>query len=96
MGGYIFQSAESKRSISLTRGSARFRYIPAAGRFLIVCTFMEDAIRIITQWNDQLLYLKDYRHSKIPTFYSAFRNTFTMVVLIFCQYRGVSRIHFFS
>ena len=24
---------------------------------------MEDAIRIITQWNDQLLYLHDYRHS---------------------------------
>lgn len=28
---------------------------------------MEDAIRIMTQWNDQLLYLKDYRHSKILT-----------------------------
>ena len=28
---------------------------------------MEDAIRIMTQWNDQLLYLKDYRHSKIYT-----------------------------
>ena len=39
------------------------RYIPAVGRFLIVCTFIEDAIRIMTQWNDQLLYLHDYRHS---------------------------------
>ena len=41
-------------------------YIPAVGRFLIVCTFIEDAIRIMTQWSDQLLYLHDYRHSTIP------------------------------
>jgi len=37
-------------------------YLPAIGRFLIVVTFLEDALRIITQWNDQLLYLQDYRH----------------------------------
>ncbi|KAF2761673.1 SURF4-domain-containing protein [Pseudovirgaria hyperparasitica] len=36
-------------------------YLPAIGRFLIVVTFLEDALRIITQWNDQLIYLKDYR-----------------------------------
>lgn len=32
------------------------------GRFLIVVTFLEDAIRIMTQWRDQLTYLHDYRH----------------------------------
>ncbi|EGO52491.1 hypothetical protein NEUTE1DRAFT_118802 [Neurospora tetrasperma FGSC 2508] len=37
-------------------------YLPAIGRFLIVVTFIEDALRIMTQWNDQLLYLHDYRH----------------------------------
>jgi len=37
-------------------------YLPAIGRFLIVVTFLEDALRIITQWNDQLTYLHDYRH----------------------------------
>lgn len=37
-------------------------YVPAIGRFLIVVTFIEDAIRIITQWTDQLVYLRDYRH----------------------------------
>ncbi|KAF1814356.1 SURF4-domain-containing protein [Eremomyces bilateralis CBS 781.70] len=37
-------------------------YMPAIGRFLIVVTFLEDALRIITQWNDQLTYLRDYRH----------------------------------
>ncbi|KAL2114464.1 hypothetical protein VUR80DRAFT_7152 [Thermomyces stellatus] len=36
-------------------------FLPAIGRFLIVSTFLEDSIRIPTQWNDQLLYLRDYR-----------------------------------
>lgn len=45
------------------------RYLPAIGRFLIVVTFLEDALRIITQWSDQLLYLHDYRHSMIPLYY---------------------------
>ncbi|KAI9857427.1 MAG: hypothetical protein M1824_004835 [Vezdaea acicularis] len=40
-------------------------YLPAIGRFLIVVTFLEDALRIITQWSDQLTYLHDYR--KIPS-----------------------------
>lgn len=39
------------------------RYLPAIGRFLIVVTFLEDALRILTQWNDQLVYLHDFRHS---------------------------------
>ncbi|EGP91855.1 unnamed protein product [Zymoseptoria tritici ST99CH_1A5] len=37
-------------------------YLPAIGRFLIVVTFIEDAIRILTQWGDQLEYLHQYRH----------------------------------
>jgi len=37
-------------------------YLPLIGRFLIVVTFLEDALRIMTQWNDQLTYLHDYRH----------------------------------
>jgi len=43
-------------------------YMPAVGRFLIVVTFLEDALRIMTQWNDQLVYLHDYRHSKLEDF----------------------------
>jgi uncharacterized membrane protein YphA (DoxX/SURF4 family) len=39
-------------------------YLPAIGRFLIVVTFLEDALRIITQWSEQLSYLHDYR--RIP------------------------------
>ena len=33
-------------------------YLPSIGRFLIVVTFLEDALRIITQWSDQLWYLQ--------------------------------------
>lgn len=32
-------------------------YLPAIGRFLIVVTFLEDALRIVTQWSDQIWYL---------------------------------------
>lgn len=42
-----------------------FRYLPAIGRFLIVVTFIEDSLRILTQWSDQLLYLRDFRKSKL-------------------------------
>lgn len=42
-------------------------YLPALGRFLIVVTFYEDALRIMTQWSDQTLYLHRYRH--IPLFF---------------------------
>ncbi|KAK5190710.1 ER-derived vesicles protein erv29 [Exophiala xenobiotica] len=45
-----------------TMGEPLRPYLPAIGRFLIVVTFIEDALRIITQWNDQLTYLRDFRH----------------------------------
>ncbi|KAN0069916.1 SURF4 family domain containing protein [Elaphomyces granulatus] len=56
-------------------------YLPAIGRFLIVVTFLEDALRIVTQWNDQLLYLREYR--KIPwgiTHVFLVANIITMIV----------------
>ena len=33
-------------------------HLPAIGRFLIVITFLEDSLRIVTQWSDQLWYLQ--------------------------------------
>ncbi|EXJ71683.1 uncharacterized protein Z519_03609 [Cladophialophora bantiana CBS 173.52] len=45
-----------------TMGEPLKPYLPAIGRFLIVVTFIEDAVRIVTQWNDQLIYLRDFRH----------------------------------
>lgn len=37
-------------------------HLPALGRFLIVVTFLEDALRIVTQWSDQKYYLQKHRH----------------------------------
>jgi len=37
-------------------------HLPAIGRFLIVVTFLEDSLRILTQWGDQLWYLQRHRH----------------------------------
>jgi len=37
-------------------------YLPALGRFLIVVTFLEDTLRIMTQWSDQIYYLQRHRH----------------------------------
>lgn len=37
-------------------------YVPIIARFLIVVTFLEDAVRILTQWGDQLWYLQKHRH----------------------------------
>ncbi|KAJ8146248.1 hypothetical protein OY671_000711 [Metschnikowia pulcherrima] len=36
-------------------------YVPAIGRLFIVATFYEDAIRIFTQWSEQVYYLHVYR-----------------------------------
>ncbi|SAM84427.1 related to surfeit locus protein 4 [Ustilago bromivora] len=36
-------------------------HLPALGRFLIVVTFLEDALRIMTQWMDQKYYLQRHR-----------------------------------
>lgn len=35
-------------------------HLPAIGRFMIIVTFLEDALRIITQWSDQIWYLQRY------------------------------------
>jgi len=36
-------------------------HLPAIGRFMIVVTFLEDALRILTQWSDQIWYLQQHR-----------------------------------
>ncbi|ODV80605.1 SURF4-domain-containing protein [Suhomyces tanzawaensis NRRL Y-17324] len=37
-------------------------YVPAIGRAFIVATFLEDSLRIISQWSEQVYYLHNYRH----------------------------------
>ncbi|KKA28745.1 hypothetical protein TD95_003285 [Thielaviopsis punctulata] len=58
-------------------------FLPAIGRFLIVVTFLEDSLRIITQWNDQVLYLHDFR--KIPWFFTHVFLILNVVAMLSCS-----------
>ncbi|KAF8420828.1 SURF4 family-domain-containing protein [Tirmania nivea] len=58
-------------------------YLPAIGRFLIVVTFLEDAVRIMSQWSDQLMYLNDYR--KIPSGLTHLFLFFNVVAMLSCS-----------
>ncbi|KAI5303137.1 hypothetical protein KEM56_007868 [Ascosphaera pollenicola] len=66
-------------------------YLPAVGRFLIVVTFIEDALRIITQWSDQLLYLSDYRG--IPWGISHFFLIANVIIMFTCSVLVIARKH---
>ncbi|KAK5035299.1 ER-derived vesicles protein erv29 [Exophiala sideris] len=72
-----------------TLGEPLKPYLPAIGRFLIVVTFIEDAIRIITQWNDQLTYLSDFRH--IPWGITHLFLIFNVVVMSVCSVLVIMR-----
>ncbi|EMR10422.1 hypothetical protein PNEG_01138 [Pneumocystis murina B123] len=52
-------------------------YVPALGRFLIIGTFMEDSVRILTQMRDQLYYLEVHRH-----FYRGLSHAFLIINVI--------------
>lgn len=58
-------------------------FLPAIGRFLIVSTFLEDSIRIPTQWNDQLLYLHDYRG--IPNYVTHLFLLVNVIAMLVCS-----------
>jgi uncharacterized membrane protein YphA (DoxX/SURF4 family) len=66
-------------------------YLPAIGRFLIVVTFLEDALRIITQWRDQLTYLHDYRH--IPTGLTHLFLIVNVIAMTACSFMVIARKH---
>ncbi|KAF2271408.1 SURF4-domain-containing protein [Westerdykella ornata] len=66
-------------------------YLPAVGRFLIVVTFLEDALRIITQWKDQLTYLRDYRH--IPTGITHLFLIVNVIAMTVCSVQIITRKH---
>ncbi|KAM0329836.1 hypothetical protein ACHAQA_004000 [Verticillium albo-atrum] len=66
-------------------------YLPAIGRFLIVVTFLEDALRIVTQWSDQLLYLNDYRH--IPSGITHLFLITNVLAMIACSVLVIIRKH---
>ncbi|KAF3906865.1 hypothetical protein ABW21_db0205533 [Orbilia brochopaga] len=66
-------------------------YLPAIGRFLIVATFLEDAIRILTQWSEQLKYLSDYRH--IPWGFTHLFLLGNVITMVICSVLVIARKH---
>jgi hypothetical protein len=48
--------------------------IPTIARFLLVITWIEDSLRIMTQWQDQVHYIE---------IYGGYSNTFSSLILIF-------------
>ncbi|KAK8055552.1 hypothetical protein PG993_000779 [Apiospora rasikravindrae] len=66
-------------------------YLPVIGRFLIVVTFLEDALRILTQWNDQLLYLHDYR--KFPSGLNHIFLLVNVLTMVACATMVIIRKH---
>ncbi|KAI8954165.1 SURF4 family-domain-containing protein [Xylaria longipes] len=66
-------------------------YLPAIGRFLIVVTFLEDALRIITQWSDQLVYLNSYRH--IPSGLTHLFLIINVMAMVSCSTLVIIRKH---
>ncbi|TIA84322.1 hypothetical protein E3P77_00060 [Wallemia ichthyophaga] len=66
-------------------------YLPAFGRFLIVVTFIEDALRILTQWKDQMWYLQRHRHFFWILAFSFL--VINVVVMLACSFLVVRRQH---
>ncbi|KAF9185176.1 hypothetical protein BGZ51_006590 [Haplosporangium sp. Z 767] len=66
-------------------------YIPAIARFLIVVTFLEDALRIMTQFSDQLYYLQ--RHRGFPWGLSHFFLIFNVLTMLSCSTMVIARKH---
>ncbi|PNY27825.1 Surfeit locus protein 4-like protein [Tolypocladium capitatum] len=66
-------------------------YLPAIGRFLIVVTFLEDALRMITQWREQLQYLHEYRH--IPSFITHIFLIANIIAMASCSVLVIARKH---
>ncbi|KAL1973533.1 hypothetical protein VTN31DRAFT_6168 [Thermomyces dupontii] len=64
-------------------------YVPAIGRFLIVVTFLEDSLRIITQWSDQLYFLRTYRH--IPWGITHLFLIFNVITMLVCSFLVITR-----
>ncbi|KAI1908618.1 ER-derived vesicles protein erv29 [Ophidiomyces ophidiicola] len=66
-------------------------YLPAIGRFLIVVTFLEDSLRILTQWGDQLSYLHEFRH--FPRGVSHIFLILNVIAMLICSVLVIARKH---
>jgi uncharacterized membrane protein YphA (DoxX/SURF4 family) len=57
------KSFSNRAEITLNKAAAPLKpHLSHIGRFLLVVTFMEDCIRILMQWSDQIRFMNYYRH----------------------------------
>ncbi|KAI9307448.1 SURF4 family-domain-containing protein [Cunninghamella echinulata] len=66
-------------------------YIPLIARFLIVATFLEDALRIITQWEDQIFYMEQSRG--FPSFLSHLFLGANIIAMLVCSVLVIAKKH---
>ncbi|KAI8324207.1 SURF4-domain-containing protein, partial [Martensiomyces pterosporus] len=64
-------------------------YIPWVARTLLVSTFIEDAVRIVVQWQNQLFFLQAYRG--FPWGISHFFLLLNVVTMLACSGLAISR-----
>lgn len=84
-GGFLQQAHEVAERIDNmlgTIGGPIKPYLPAIGRFLIVATFLEDAIRIMSQWSDQVYYIWNVRN------YWYFVSVTYLALNVLCMFAG--------
>jgi len=64
-------------------------HVAAIGRFLLVVTFLEDSLRIIMQFPDQLWYLE--KHRGFPYGFSHIFLIANVITMLVCSYLAVAR-----
>ncbi|KAI9179003.1 ER-derived vesicles protein erv29 [Blastocladiella emersonii ATCC 22665] len=64
-------------------------YLPVFARFLLVVTFLEDSLRIVSQWSDQLWYLE--KHRGMPWGVSHTFLAVNVLVMLVCSTMAIAR-----
>ncbi|KAI8384091.1 SURF4 family-domain-containing protein [Blakeslea trispora] len=76
-------TSERAESLLGTLGAPIKPFLPILGRFLVIATFYEDALRIIWQWEDQIFYLEKGR--SLHLYLATALVTFNAVSMILCS-----------
>lgn len=66
-------------------------YLPSIARFLLVVTFLEDSLRIVTQWSDQTYFLSKYRG--FPYLTGEAFLIVNVLTMLSCSILAVSKMH---
>lgn len=86
----IKTTSERAETLLSLVGSPIKPHLPSISRFLIVATFYEDALRIIWQWKDQIVYLEVAR--QFPQYTAPAFLGFNATVGTLCMVEGLYRV----